>query len=58
MVIVAVFVPTMLGLNVITNVVLEKAATVALGFVVIANSVALVPERVIVPMVKVLLPVF
>lgn len=56
--IVAVLVPTAFGLNVTTNVVLEPAATVALGAVVTVNSEAFVPDRVIVPIVNTLLPVF
>ncbi len=56
--IVAVFIPAVNGLNVITKVVVPPTATVALGGVVIEKLVAPVPEKDIAPIVNVAVPVF
>ena len=54
----AVLVPTLSGESFITNVVCPPAATVALGAVVIENSEALTPVKVIAPKFKIPVPVF
>ena len=57
-VMVVVLIPVAEGRNLTTNVVELPPATEALGAVVTANSPAFPPEKLIVPMVKVVAPVF
>jgi hypothetical protein len=54
----AVFIPIVKGLNVITKIVELPAATVELGGVVIEKSAAFAPEKDMAPIVKGTTPVF